>query len=256
MRFLGGRIFAAIYGWLCERLYYELAEIYDPVSALVSLGRWDVWRDVAFDLVEAEATDGETILELGFGTGVLLHKLRKPRRTVIGVDRSPAMTAVALRRMSVRSDGLVDFSASELVEHKQNCVDMITGDAEQLPLTDHCVDTIVSTFPAPYILQPTTLAEYRRVLKVSRAQQRLTEGLRVAAQPGRLLIVGLWVRPQDKGLIPRLMRWVPFFYGGSTPELKHSIVRSLEKHGFQAQIREVYAGDAELGVIIAQPILA
>jgi ubiquinone/menaquinone biosynthesis C-methylase UbiE len=195
-------------------------------------------------------------LELGFGAGLLLQKLGKAQRTVIGVDRSPAMTAVAMRRLCGQSGGVEDFSASAYTQQKQNRANLINGDAEELPLPDHCVDTIVSTFPAPYILQPATLAECRRVLKGSRVQPRLPQDQRGAALPGRLLIVGLWVRPLDKGLIPRLMRWMPFFYGGSTPELKHSIVRSLEKHGFQAHIQEVCAGDAELGVIIAQPIPA
>lgn len=54
------------YYWLAERLYNELAWAYDPVSWLVSLGQWDVWRKGALDYLT-----GKRILEIGFGTGEL-----------------------------------------------------------------------------------------------------------------------------------------------------------------------------------------
>jgi ubiquinone/menaquinone biosynthesis C-methylase UbiE len=42
---------------------------------------------------------------------------------------------------------------------------LVRGRAQQLPFPDHTFDAVVSTFPTPFIIEPETLREARRVLK-------------------------------------------------------------------------------------------
>ena len=74
------------YYWLAERLYNELAFIYDPVSWLVSLGHWDKLRKWALDYIP-----GKRVLEIGFGTGELLIEMKRRGLDAFGVELSPAM---------------------------------------------------------------------------------------------------------------------------------------------------------------------
>ena len=64
------RAWRALYGWATHRLYNEFAWTYDAVSWSVSRGRWDDWRKEALAHVQ-----GTHVLEIGFGTGVLLLEI-------------------------------------------------------------------------------------------------------------------------------------------------------------------------------------
>lgn len=151
------RAFFHVYGWATLRLYDELAWAYDPVSSFVSAGRWGDWRAIALDYVA-----GPRVLELGFGTGELLIAMRARGLTVVGLDFSCAMHRVAARKLARH-----DVQASR-----------VRGQAEELPFSSGAFDTVVSTFPAGYILETSTLREIARVLTPS----------------GRLVIGGLIVQ--------------------------------------------------------------
>jgi ubiquinone/menaquinone biosynthesis C-methylase UbiE len=128
--------------WL---LYNPLAWTYDWISRAVSLGQWRAWQRTALAEVR-----GERVLELAFGTGDLLldlHALGTVHPT--GLDLSPYMLRIARRKM--RQQGI----------H----VPLVRGRAEQLPFAAASIDTILSTFPASFILDPQTLGEVARVLK-------------------------------------------------------------------------------------------
>jgi ubiquinone/menaquinone biosynthesis C-methylase UbiE len=128
--------------WL---LYNPLAWTYDWVSRAVSLGQWRAWqRTVLAEL------HGECVLDLAFGTGDLLldlHALGTVSPT--GLDLSPHMARIARRKMRQRG---IDLP-------------LVRGRAEQLPFATASIDTILSTFPAPFILARQTLKEVARVLK-------------------------------------------------------------------------------------------
>lgn len=133
-----------IYQFLYRLLYNELAWTYDAVSWTVSLGQWDDWRRAALPFVR-----GNCILEVGFGTGALLPPLQNEERHVVGIEPSAAMqrqTSAKLRRQAMT-------------------VPRVQGTAQKLPFADSTFDSIVSAFPAHFILDPCTHREFARCLR-------------------------------------------------------------------------------------------
>lgn len=213
-----------LYAWACERLYAELAWSYNWVSWVVSLGWWDRWRAVALLYVQ-----GPRVLEIGFGTGELLPRLVARTRTTIGLERSPAMHRQAYRKL--RQVGLT--------------VSLVQARAQAMPFVDHSFDTLVATFPAPYILESATLAECARLL----ALPATTAAATVAghSQGGRLVIVGLWVVAQSQW-----QRWIPLFYGRPSTAAVARLTAIFTTAGFSPTIVEHPVGPFRVGVIVAE----
>ncbi len=124
-------------------LYSTLAPLYDVVAWTVSLGQWNSWVERALPFIE-----GTKILELGHGPGHLQKQLAEHYAISLGIDKSWQMIMLAARR---------------LIRAKLPC-NLIHGDVQALPIPNHFFDTIVSTFPSEYIINPLTLLEAKRVL--------------------------------------------------------------------------------------------
>jgi len=127
--------------WL---LYNPFAWSYDLVSWTVSLGQWRHWQRTAMPFLH-----GRDLLEIGHGPGHLLLELRQMGYRLVGVDLSPFMGRMAARRL--HRAGLT--------------VPLLRCRAEQLPLAAAAFDTVLATFPAPFIFEAATLAAVRRVLR-------------------------------------------------------------------------------------------
>ena len=206
-----------LYGWACERLYAELAWSYDWVSWLVSFGYWDRWRTLALDYLH-----GERVLEIGFGTGALLPRLAQQTALTVGLELSSAMqqqTARNLTRQSLR-------------------LPRVQARAQAMPFANGTFDTVLATFPAPYILHPTTLQECVRLLAPPTPINR----------GGRLVIVGLWVTLQDA----RWQRRMPFFYGHPSQEAQQRLIQLLQTAGLRATLEERAVGFAQVSVVVAE----
>lgn len=199
-----------VYGWVCERLYHELAWSYDVVAAMVSLGRWAGWRRMAL----AEVV-GPRVLELGFGTGALLVEASR-RFQMVGLEPSPEMQQMAGQRLAAH--GLRGMR--------------VRGCAEALPFAGGRLDTVLATFPAPYILERATLAECARVL----------------VPGGRLVIGGLWVSADLHGW----ERWIPVFFGALPEAARAAWMARLQEAGFAAQLVEQRDGVFRVGMIVAE----
>jgi ubiquinone/menaquinone biosynthesis C-methylase UbiE len=172
-----------LYMWATHRLYNEFAPLYDLAAWLVSAGNWAEWRRTALEYVA-----GRRVLEVGFGTGELLIELAQRGVSTYGLELSWAMQGVTARKLRRRG-----LSPPRL-----------RGRVQTLPFVDGCMDTIVSTFPAEYILDSDGLTEMHRVLRRPRGPDD---------PGGRLVIVGLavyrarvrlpirfWIRSRDPGL--------------------------------------------------------
>ncbi|MBK8051493.1 MAG: methyltransferase domain-containing protein [Anaerolineales bacterium] len=198
-----------LYLWACERLYHELAWSYDTVSLIVSAGGWPAWRRLALEL----APDGP-LLELGFGTGALLAEGATAGRSIVGLDLSRAMHRVAARRLAG-------------VEPKPPRVE---SPAQALPFADGSFTGVIATFPAPYILDPVTLAECRRVLRPG----------------GQFIIVGLWVTAHRDGW----QRWLPVFYGEPAATQVEQMTQRVRAAGFAVSWERRRVEWAEVGVLV------
>jgi ubiquinone/menaquinone biosynthesis C-methylase UbiE len=126
-------------------LYNELAWTYDPVSWLVSLGRWRRWQQTILPHLPPSGR----VLEVGFGPGHLLRDLASAGYQTVGLELSPAMLRLARRRLRRQR---IDIA-------------LCRGSAGALPFTGCTFDAVVLTFPTPYVYDPAWLAHLPRVLK-------------------------------------------------------------------------------------------
>jgi ubiquinone/menaquinone biosynthesis C-methylase UbiE len=219
----------SLYLWACDRLYHELAPGYDVVSRLVSLGAWPVWRRTVIPYLR-----GARLLELGFGTGELLAELARLAAagevsitTLAGLERAGEMHAVAARRFAAPAVAPREMAARA----GPFCVQ---ATAEVMPFASGAFDTVVATFPAPYILAESTLAECARVLSPG----------------GRLLIAGLWVRLHD----PRLRALVPVFYADPSAAAQETIAQHVAAAGFAVHWQHREAGWADIPILVGDKL--
>lgn len=216
---------ARLYLWCCERLYHELAWSYDLVSWLVSFGHWNRWRSAALEsLCDEGGKIDQHVLEIGFGTGELLLQLCQAAAAggrVVGLELSPAMHTVTAAK----------------VRRRRLPVSRVLAPAQQMPFEDASFDTVVSTFPAPYIFETQTLQECARVLR---------SGPSTGGQAtGQLLIVGTWVSFNARWL-ERL--GLPF-YGRPGAAWYGEVEERLMQAGFTVTFKEVHHGAVWVSVI-------
>lgn len=100
-----------------------------------------------------------------------------------------------------------------------------------MPFADGAFDTIVSTFPAPYILAEATLGECARVLRPG----------------GRLVIGGLWVEPQGN-----LNGLLPVFYGKPSAALVADIEAEVASAGFDVRWRPQVTRGVAVPLLVAE----
>ena len=131
--------------------YDRMSRFYDYFAGVFEQN----YRDMA--LKRLNITRGETVLEIGFGTGHCLRQMAEvvgEKGKVYGIDISSGMLAVSRRRLE--RAGL------------WNRVELTCDDATKMPYTDNKFDAVFTSFALelfdlPEI--PQVLAEIRRVLR-------------------------------------------------------------------------------------------
>ena len=180
------------------------------MSWLVSSGQWARWRRVALDYVK-----GTDVLEVGFGTGELLTEMAARGWRVTGVDQSAAMQRVTNTRSA--ETGLAPARR-------------IRGRVQALPLRDACCDTVVSTFPAPYIVEAASLSEIARVLRPG----------------GRLVVVGLVIYTE------RRKPEMPFYLATPPEPGVDTFCSRAEDAGLRVRCSSRFMPPARLPVLLAE----
>ena len=132
-------------------MFDHIAPRYDRLNRILSFGADRSWRRRAIDA--ARLGPGQRALDVGAGTGDLalgLLRASDPSSTVLAVDLSPVMLALARRRLAALAGR---YRAA-------------VANAESLPLPDGCVDRVVSAFTLRNVGDlPRALREMRRVLR-------------------------------------------------------------------------------------------
>lgn len=130
--------------------FESLTPLYDVFTAALGYG-----PSLTVKVLDATAMkDGETLLDVGAGTGslLLLAQQRYPRSRVIGIEPDPRMRQ----------------QAQVKIEHAKLAVELVGSSAQDLPFPSASVDLVVSSLVfhhLPTAVKVLALAEIRRVLK-------------------------------------------------------------------------------------------
>jgi demethylmenaquinone methyltransferase / 2-methoxy-6-polyprenyl-1,4-benzoquinol methylase len=123
-----------------RELFAPLGPTYDRYARLLSLGQDARWRR----FMVSRIPPGSRVLDVATGTGAVALELQARGCTVVGVDQSPEMLAVARER------GL----------------DVLESRAEALPFDDASFDALTFTYLLRYVEDPVaTLRELKRVVR-------------------------------------------------------------------------------------------
>ena len=199
-------------------LYHEMAWTYDLVAWLVSFGQWKAWGRAAIPRLR-----GQRILELAHGPGHLLVAMRDAGLAPVGLDLSPQMGRLArerLRRMDRKGDTLRAISP------------LVRARAQAMPFRSGAFDSIVSTFPAEFIVEPATLKEIARVMK----------------QEGRAVVVlGVAFK---RSLPARFLEWLYTATGQREPTPSH-LADALAEAGLVIEMEREPMGMVDVFVAVA-----
>jgi ubiquinone/menaquinone biosynthesis C-methylase UbiE len=136
---------------LTKDFYNRISHAYD----LIADGGEHRARERGLDLLDVQ--NGESVLEIGYGTGHSLVQLAKsvgPSGQVTGIDISSGMRDVAQKRVAEAGVG--------------NHVELLLGAVPPLPMASDSFDVVAMSFVLelfPLETIPDVLSECRRVLK-------------------------------------------------------------------------------------------
>jgi len=153
---------------LFETLYRN-RYLYWLASTIPFAGQWRTWQRLVIPRLV-----GQRVLETGCGIGTLLSDMAKAGYTCAAIERSPQM--VAATRDRLRREGLFDKAT------------VTQGSVQHMPYADAAFDSVVSTFPTEYIVDPATTREMARVL---RPGGRVIVVMGAALLPANLLLLPL-----------------------------------------------------------------
>jgi len=130
-------------------LFRGLPDRYDRLSAALSFWQDPRWRRTLVSAVAPAA--GDRVLDVATGTGMVAAELRRRADcSVVGVDQSAEMLAAARARFA----------------GERTRVELVEGQAEELPFTDESFDALTFTYLLRYVEDPpATLRELARVVR-------------------------------------------------------------------------------------------
>ena len=195
-------------------LYNPLAWTYDLVSWLVSIGQWRHWQRSALPHLR-----GTHILEIAHGTGHMLLEMAAGGMPPVGLDLSSTMGRLARRRL--RASGRTAL--------------LVRGRAQALPFADGAFSSLLSTFPAEFILETATLRECCRVL-----------------QPGGRLVCVPLARITGLALPDRVARLLFHYTGQSSDVFTAPLLKRCEAAGLTARLEQVRLPRSVVVLLLAE----
>ena len=132
-----------------QRRYDAWSGWYDKIDTSRAFGgaTQERWRRRAIEMLEAKP--GETVLDLGTGSGLIIPWIAEkyPEAKVLGVDLSPKMLALARERAGEKAG-------------------FFLGDIDRLPFKDGSVDKAIATYTFTTAPEPRAmLVECARVMR-------------------------------------------------------------------------------------------
>ena len=190
--------------------YNKISHVYDLLSERSEAPM----RKAGLDLLKPNA--GESILEIGFGTGHTLVSLAKavgPKGRVLGLDLSDKMTKIAKENLA---------QAGLLERARIRC-----GDAAQLPYPTGSVDGVfmsftLELFDTPEI--PKVLDECKRVLR--RGGRIVVVGMSKDGPKDPLVNVFEWTHKH----FPKFLDCRPIYVRRAMEEAGLSVRKALTRH--------------------------
>jgi SAM-dependent methyltransferase len=208
-------------------LYHPFAFTYDLVAATVSLGRWKDWVLSVIPFIQ-----GTRVLEIGHGPGHLQRVLLSQNLFAVGIDESAPMGRLAKRNLqsqpSKQDHCKIDYAKIKLIR----------SIGQRLPFPNGSFDSLVATFPADYIFDPTTLEEAWHVL---------VPGGRFIILPGASIL--------GRSFMDRVMALLFRITGETPPDLSQAIHErsreSLAKTGFHVEFHELEIRSSVVLILVA-----
>ena len=138
-------------------MFDSIAERYDLLNRIISLGLDQGWRKRTVDALDLGAKADATVLDLATGTGDLALQIARthPSAKVIGTDPSRGMLDVAERK----------------ARSSKSKVALRVGDAQAIDLADGTVDAVSMAFGIRNV--PDRLKALREMARVTRAGGRI-----------------------------------------------------------------------------------
>jgi demethylmenaquinone methyltransferase/2-methoxy-6-polyprenyl-1,4-benzoquinol methylase len=166
-------------------MFDRIARRYDLVNRVISLGLDASWRRRT--VRSLQLGDRPRVLDLATGTGDLAIELAfaRPSGTVLGLDPSTEMLAIAARK--VEREGL------------SGRVSLVVGDAQSLPYADCEMDAVTIAFGIRNV--PDRAAALREMARVTRPGGRVAI-LELGEPRGRVL--GRLARFHTHRVVPRI----------------------------------------------------
>jgi demethylmenaquinone methyltransferase/2-methoxy-6-polyprenyl-1,4-benzoquinol methylase len=114
-------------------VFHSVAEKYDLMNDLMSLGIHRIWKKLAIDLLSVR--EGHQVLDIAGGTGDLTAKISKK----IGSRGKVILSDINSSMLSVGKNRLIDLGIFKNIE-------FVLADAEKLPFADNTFDRMIIGF--------------------------------------------------------------------------------------------------------------